>query len=72
MNGLLEFVKSPKAHLRPVCIAVVHFTEITCCNAEIPNVISVFDNRIVYMFLLRRVSQPAIDLSCKDTIRFST
>ena len=35
-----------KGHLQPVCIAVVHFTEIICCNTEITNVISVFDNRI--------------------------
>ena len=35
-----------KAHVQPVCIAVVHFTEIICCNTEITNVISVFDNRI--------------------------
>ena len=33
--------------------------------------ISVFDNKIVYTFLLRRVSLPAIALGCEDTIRFS-
>ena len=60
-----------KGHLQAVCIAVVHFTEIVCCNTEITNVISVFDNRIVSMFLLRRVSQPAICLGCEDIIRFS-
>ena len=51
-----------------MCIAVVHFTEIICCNTEIMNVISVFDNRIVSMFLLRRVSQPAVTLGCDDCI----
>ena len=55
-------------HLQPVYIAVVHFTKIICCNTEITNVISVFDNRIVSMFLLKRVSQPAIALGCEDTI----
>ena len=54
-----------------MCIAVVHFTEIVCCNTEITNVISEFDNSIVSMFLLRRVSQPAICLGCEDIIRFS-
>ena len=48
----------------------MHFTEIICCNTEIRNVISVFDNRIVSAFLLRRVSQPPIALGCEDTIRF--
>ena len=38
-------------HLQPVCIAVLHFTEIICCNTEITNMISVFDNKIVSMFL---------------------
>ena len=51
---------SLKGHLQPVCIAVVHFTEIICCNTEITKVISVFDNRIVSMFVLKRVSQPAV------------
>ena len=60
-----------KGHLQPVCIAVVHFTEIICCNTEITNVSSVFDNRTVSMFLLRSVSQPAIALGCEDIIRFS-
>ena len=46
-------------------------TEIICCNTEIANVISVFDNRIVSMFLLKRVSKPAISLGYEDTIRFS-
>ena len=40
-------------------------------NTEIKKVICVLDNRIVSMFLLRRVSQPAIALGCEDTIRFS-
>ena len=65
------YLKLLKGHLQPVCIAVVHFTEIICCNTEITNVISVFDNRIEPMFLLRRVSQPVISLGCKDTIRSS-
>ena len=43
----------------------------TSPNTEITDVICVFDNRIVSMFLLRRVSQPAIALGCEDTIRFS-
>ena len=54
-----------------MCIAVVHFTEINCCNAEITYAIFVIDNRIVSMFLFRRVSQPSIALGCEDTIRFS-
>ena len=54
-------------HLQPLCISVVLFTEIICCNTEITNVISVFDNRIVCMFLLRRASQPAIALSSNYT-----
>ena len=65
------YLKLLKGHLRPVCIAVVHFTEIICCNTEITNVISVFDNRIVSLFLLRRVSQLVISLGCEDTIRSS-
>ena len=60
-----------KGHLQPVCSAVVHFTEIICCNTEISFVICVFDNSIVSTFLVRRVSQPAIPLGCEDTIRFS-
>ena len=36
-----------KGHLQPVCIAVVHFTEIICCNTEIMNVLIVFENRKV-------------------------
>ena len=39
--------------------------------AVIQKSLSVFDNRIVSTFLLRRVSQPAIVLGCEDTIRFS-
>ena len=35
------------------------------------NVISVFDNRTVSMFLLRRVSQPAISSGSEGAIRFS-
>ena len=68
LNRHLLIYFTLKGHLQPACIAVVHFTEIFCCNTEITNVISVFDNRIVSMFLLRRVSQPAIALGCKDTI----
>ena len=60
-----------KGHLQPVCIAAVNFTKIIWCNTEVTNVISVFDNKIVYTFLLRRVSLPAIALGCEDTIRFS-
>ena len=30
-----------------MCIAVVHFSEIICCNTEIANVLIVFENRIV-------------------------
>ena len=30
-----------------MCIVVVHLTEIICCNAEITNVLIVFENRIV-------------------------
>ena len=52
-----------KGQLQPVCTAVVHFTEINCCNIEFTNVIFVFENRIVSMFLLRRVSQPSIALN---------
>ena len=33
--------------MQPVCIAVVHLTEIICCNAEITNVLIEFENRIV-------------------------
>ena len=37
-----------KGHLQPaVCTAVVHLTEIICCNAETTNVLIVFENRIV-------------------------
>ena len=36
-----------KGHLQPVCIVVVHFTEIICCNTEIMNVLVVFENRNV-------------------------
>ena len=32
---------------QPVCIAVVHFNEVICCNTEIANVLIVFENRIV-------------------------
>ena len=35
-----------EGHLQPVCIAVVHFTEIIYCNTENTNVSSMFDNRI--------------------------
>jgi len=66
-----DFQAILQGHLQPVCIAVVHFTEIIWCNTEITNVISVFDNKIVSMFLLRRVSLPAIALGCEDTIQFS-
>ena len=38
---------SLKGHLQTECIAVVHFTEIICCNTEIINVLIVFENRIV-------------------------
>ena len=30
----LKFRVLIKGHLQPVCIAVVHFTEIICCNTE--------------------------------------
>ena len=30
-----------------MCIAVVHFAEIICCNTKITNVLIVFENRIV-------------------------
>ena len=30
-----------------MCIAVVHFNEVNCCNMEITNVLIVFENRIV-------------------------
>ena len=46
-----DFQAILKGHLQPGCIAVVHFTEIICCNTEITNMISVFDNKIVSMFL---------------------
>ena len=71
LNHYLLIYFTFKGHLQPVCMTFVHFTEIICCNTEITKVISVFDNRIVSLFLLRRVSQPAIALGCKDTIRFS-
>ena len=38
---------SLKGHLQTVCIAVVHLTEIICCNTEITHVLIVFENRIV-------------------------
>ena len=38
---------SLKGHLQTECFAVVHFTEIICCNREITNVLIVFENRIV-------------------------
>ena len=60
-----------KGHLQPVCIAAVNFTKIIWCDTEVTNVISVFDNKIVSMFLSRRVSLPAIALGCEDTIQFS-
>ena len=59
-----------KAHVQPVCIAVVHFTEIICCNTEITNVFLCLITGL-HQFLLRRVSQPAIALGCEHTIRFS-
>ena len=34
-------------HLPSVCIAVVHFIEIICCNTEVTNILIVFENRIV-------------------------
>ena len=71
LNRYLLIYFTLKGHLQPACIAVMHFTEIICCNTENTNVISVFDNRILSMFLLRRVSRPAIALGCEDTIRFS-
>ena len=43
-----------------MCIAVVHFTEIFYCPAEIANVLIVFENRIVS-------SQPKVIEGC-DTI----
>ena len=47
-----DFQAILKGHLQPaVCIAVVHFNEIIWCNTEITNMISVFDNKIVSMFL---------------------
>ena len=30
-----------------MCVAVVHFTEIICCNTKITNVLIVFEDRIV-------------------------
>ena len=60
-----------KGHLQPVCIVAVNFTKIIWCDTEVTNVISVFDNKIVSMFLSRRVSLPAIALGCEDTIQFS-
>ena len=30
-----------------MCIAVVHFNEIICCNTEVTNVLIVFENRII-------------------------
>ena len=30
-----------------MCIAVVHFIEIICCNTEVTNILIVFENRIV-------------------------
>ena len=38
---------SLKGRLQTASIAVVHFTEIICCNTEITNVLIVFENRIV-------------------------
>ena len=35
-----------KAHLQPVCIAVVHFNEIISRKTEITTVLIVFENRI--------------------------
>ena len=50
-----------KGHLiQSECIAVVHFTEIICCNTEIKNVLIVFENRIVS-------SQPKAIAGC-DTL----
>ena len=51
---------SLKGHLQTVCVAVVHLTEIICCNTEITNVLIVFENRIVS-------SQPKEIASC-DTL----
>ena len=34
-------------HLPSVCIAVVHFIEIICCNTEVTNILIVFENQIV-------------------------
>jgi len=49
-----------KGHLQPLCITVVHFTEIICCNTEITNVLIVFENRIIS-------SQPKAIAGC-DTL----
>ena len=43
-----------------MCIAVVHFNEVNCCNTEITNVLIVFENRIV-------PSQPKATAGC-DTL----
>ena len=46
-----DFQAILKGHLQPVCTAVVHFTKTVWCTTEITNMISVFDNKIVSMFL---------------------
>lgn len=69
--SLFFWIYSLKGYLQPVCIAVVLFTEIICRNTEITTVISVFDNRIISMILLRRVWEPVIFWGCEYTIRFS-
>ena len=47
-----------------MCIVVVHFTEIICCNTEFKNVLIVFENRIV-------PSQPKEIASCDTLLNYS-
>ena len=47
MKGHLQPVSGASNRLLPVCIALMHFTEIICCHTEITNVLIVFENRIV-------------------------
>ena len=49
-------------HLQSECIAVVHFTEIICCNTEITNVLIMFENRIV-------PSQPKAIAGCDTLVK---
>ena len=60
-----------KGHLQPVGIAVVHFTEIICCNTKITNVLIVFEDRIVSSQPKKTTSRDTLLKRNIDTILLS-